>query len=161
MISFIKKIYKAIDDRLQTFCKRLPGSLYSLIVRMHRMLTYIFMGIVNTAVDYIAFYLLFGLFRIPIEWSQGLAFVTAAAHGYLLNSNLTFTEGKGRTRGQMIQYVGLDVILTILSSWFMGWIEQFEVSVLLMKTGVTIVTGLFHYVVYKFVVFRIKKEDKL
>ena len=160
MIAFIRKIYHAIDRLLQAVCRILPGPLLRLVQRLHRMLTYAFMGCVNTAVELLVFYLLYELLRVPIEISHGAGFIAASAHGYMLNSNLTFTEGRGRSRAQFVQYVGVDVVLTIVGSFFMGWIENIQAPVFLVELAVAVVTGLLHYTIYKFLVFRIKKEDK-
>lgn len=160
MIAFIRKIYHGIDRGLQAVCRILPGPLLRLVQRMHRMLTYAFMGCVNTAVELLVFFLLYQLLKVPVEISHGAGFIAASAHGYLLNSNLTFTEGRGRSRGQFIQYVGVDVVLTLVGSFFMGWIENINAPVFLVELAVAVTTGLIHYVVYKFLVFKIKKEDK-
>ena len=124
------------------------------------LLRFILVGCINTAVDYLVFYLLYRLIGLPIEICQAAGMLAAAAHGYMLNSNLTFSEGKGRSRAQFVQYVGVDVVLTILGSFFMGWIEQIRAPVFLVKLGVAIIVGLIHYVIYKLLVFRIKKNDK-
>ena len=160
MTALIRKIYHAIDRLLQAVCRILPGPLLRLVQRLHRMLTYAFMGCVNTAVEFLIFFVCYQLLRIPVEISHALGFICASAHGYMLNSNLTFTEGRGRSRAQFIQYVGVDVVLTIVGSFFMGWIENIQAPVFLVELVVAVVTGLFHYLIYKFLVFRIKKEDK-
>ena len=160
MITFIRKIYHGIDLVLQAICRILPEPLLRLVKRMHRMLTYAFMGCINTAVELLVFYLLYELLRVPVEISHGVGFIAASAHGYMLNSNLTFTEGRGRSRAQFIQYVGVDVVLALVGSFFMGWIENLNAPVFLVELAVAVVTGLIHYTIYKFLVFRIKKEDK-
>ena len=160
MTKLIQTIYHGVDRVLQILCRILPKPLYRLVERMHRFLTYAFMGGINTAVDYIVFYLLYKLFHVPIELSQAIGYLSSSAHGYMLNSNLTFLEGKGRTRGQFFQYVGLDVLLLVLSSLFMGWMERIGAPVYLMKLVVAVTVGVIHYTVYKLFVFRIKKEDK-
>ena len=160
MTKLIQTIYHGIDRVLQSICRILPKPLYRLVEQVHRLLNYAFMGAINTAVDYLVFFLLYHLFRVPIELSQAIGYLSSSAHGYMLNSNLTFLEGKGRTRGQFFQYVGLDVLLMVLGSLFMGWIEQLGAPVYLMKLFVAVTVGLIHYVVYKLFVFRIKKEDK-
>ena len=159
MTELIQKIYHGLDRGLRFVCRALPKPLCRLVERLHRFLTYAFMGGINTAVDYIVFYLLYKLFHVPIELSQGIGYLASSAHGYMLNSNLTFLEGKGRTRGQFFQYVGLDVLLLVLSSLFMGWIEQVNAPVFLMKLLVAITVGFIHYIVYKLFVFKIQKED--
>ena len=160
MIAFIKKIYRAVDGVLQDFCKNLPAPLYRLVVRLHRMLTYGFMGIINTIVDFGVFYFCKDVLHFPIGLSQGLGFFLSSSHGFMLNRNLTFTEGAGRSKGQYIQYVGVDLILSFLSGFFMDWVIQFKLPVFPVKLVLTMVLGLMHYIIYKFLVFRIKKEDK-
>ena len=160
MTKLIQTIYHGVDRVLQIICRILPKPLYRLVERMHRFLTYAFMGAINTAVDYLIFVLLYKLFHAPIELSQAVGYLGSSAHGYMLNSNLTFLEGKGRTRGQFFQYVGLDVLLLVLSSLFMGWMERIGAPVYLMKLVVAVTVGVIHYTVYKLFVFRIKKEDK-
>lgn len=160
MISLIRKIYHGVDLVLQKICRILPAPLLRLVQRMHRMLTYAFMGCVNTAVEFLVFLLLYRLLNVAVEISHGAGFICASAHGYMLNSNLTFTEGRGRSRAQFIQYVGVDVVLTVVGSFFMGWIENLNAPVLLVELAVAVATGLIHYVVYKFLVFRIKKDDR-
>lgn len=160
MKTWIRRIYHCIDLILQKICGWLPAPLYRLIKRLHRMLTYGFMGVVNTAVEMLVFVLCFRLLRVPAGISHAVGFLCASAHGYMLNSNLTFSEGRGRSRGQFIQYVGVDVVLMAVSSYFMDWIAQTGVPVMLIELAVAVCTGVIHYIVYKFLVFRIRKEDK-
>ena len=160
MIKWILKLVGFMDRILQAICRILPKPLYDLVCRFHRFLTYAFMGVLNTAVDFIMFFVMYELVGLPIEISQGIGFLCGSVNGFMLNSNLTFLEGKGRTKGQFFQYVGVDVVLVLLSSWTIGLLEDCGVPVLLNKVLVTLATGLIHYVVFKLVVFRIRKEDK-
>lgn len=127
--------------------------------RFRRLISYGIMGVVNTLLDYGVFYLLYRAIGLPIELSQAAGFLSGSVCGYLLNSNVTFREGKGRTKAQFFQYVGVDVVLTVLSSYFMGWAENQGYPVFWLKVLVTAVAALIHYVIYKYLVFRIKKED--
>ena len=128
--------------------------------RYHRMITYGFMGVINTGVEYSVFYLLYRLAGLPIESSQALGYLCGSVSGYFLNSNVTFREGKGRTHAQFIQYVGLDLALATISSVVMGVVERRGLPILPLKILVTACITLIHYVVYKYFVFRIKKEDE-
>lgn len=128
--------------------------------RYHRLISYGLMGVINTGVEYVIFYLLYRLVRLPIEASQALGYLSGSVCGYFLNSNVTFREGKGRTHGQFIQYVGLDLVLAALSSGAMGLVENLGWPILPLKILITACVSLIHYVVYKYFVFRIKKEDE-
>ena len=98
MIKAIRKLMGWIDRLLQAICRILPKPLLDLVVRWHRMLTYGFMGCINTAVDFVVFFLLYRLAGLPIELSQAAGFLCGSANGYMLNSNTTFTEGTAARR---------------------------------------------------------------
>ena len=159
MIKPIRKLLDFVDHVFRIICGILPKPLLTLIKRYHRMLTYGFMGCINTAVDFVVFFLLYRLVGLPIELSQAAGFLCGSANGYMLNSNSTFSEGCGRSKGQFFQYVGVDVVLTLCSSFYMGWAENGRLPVLVTKLIVTVATGVLHYIIYKFLVFRIRKED--
>lgn len=130
-----------------------------MLYRFRRLITYGIMGVINTVLDYAVFALCYELLHIPISVSQAIGFICGSVCGYLLNSNVTFKEGKGRTRAQGVQYVGVDVVLTFISSAVMHWVERAGLPVYLMKIAMTAVITVIHYTVYKYCVFRIKKED--
>ena len=160
MIKPIRILLNFIDRLFQIICGILPTPLLTLIKRYHRMLTYGFMGCINTAVEFVVFFLLYRLIGLrSIELCQAAGFLCGSANGYMLNSNSTFSEGRGRTKGQFFQYVGVDVVLAACSSLYMGWAENGRLPVLVTKVIVTVATGILHYIIYKFLVFRIRKED--
>lgn len=130
-----------------------------LIQRFRRLITYGIMGVINTIVDYLVFAAAYDLFGVSAGVSQALGFLTGSVCGYLLNSNITFSEGKGRTKAQFVQYVGVDIILGGLSSLAMDWAESRGFNAYLIKILLTAVIALLHYTIYKYLVFRIKKED--
>lgn len=130
-----------------------------LLWRFRRLITYGIMGVINTVLDYVVFALCYELVHVPIAISQAIGFLCGSVCGYLLNSNVTFREGKGRTKAQLVQYVGVDVVLTFVSSGIMHLAEDAGWPVYLVKIVMTAVITLIHYTIYKYCVFRIKKED--
>lgn len=130
-----------------------------LLRKFHRFITYGIMGVLNTIIDYIVFIAAYELFNIPISISQSIGFLSGSVCGYLLNSNVTFKEGKGRTKGQSLQYIGVDIVLTVLSSIFMHWVEEQQLPVYIIRIAMTAAIALIHYTIYKYFVFRIRKED--
>lgn len=130
-----------------------------LLHRFRRLITYGIMGVANTVVDYIVFALAYELLHIGAGVSQAIGFLVGSVCGYLLNSNITFAEGKGRTKAQFIQYVGVDIILGGLSSVTMAWAEGLGLNAYLVKIVLTGAVALMHYFIYKHLVFKIKKED--
>lgn len=127
--------------------------------RYRRLIVYGFVGVTNTLVDYGVFYLLYNPIGVNIELSQVAGFLSGTVVSYILNSNVTFREGKGRTKGQFLQCIGLDIVFALLSGWFMGWAEAWRCPVLVTKTVATVAVALMHYVIYKYFVFRIRKDE--
>lgn len=130
-----------------------------LLRRFKRLITYGIMGVLNTIVDYMIFAICYELGIFSVELSQDVGFMAGSVCGYLLNSNVTFSEGKGRTKAQFIQYVGVDLVLAYLSGKVMKWVETTDINVYLAKVCLTAIIALLHYTIYKYLVFRIKKED--
>lgn len=130
-----------------------------LVLKFRRIIVFGVVGVMNTLVDYAVFALCYELIHIPISVSQIVGYMSGSVFGYFMNSNFTFREGKGRTKAQGAQYIGIDVALTLLSGAFMHWVEAQSWPVYLVKIFVTVAVAVIHYIIYKFVVFRITKED--
>ena len=131
----------------------------ALLRRFRRLITFGFVGVMNTLVDYLVFALCYELLGLHISLSQIIGYASGSVCGYFVNSNVTFREGKGRTKAQGAQYIGIDVLLTLASGGFMHWVENRGWPVYAIKIFVTVAVALIHYIIYKFVVFRITKED--
>lgn len=131
----------------------------ALLRRFRRLITFGLVGVLNTLVDYLVFALCYELLGLHISLSQVIGYACGSICGYFVNSNVTFREGKGRTKAQGLQYIGIDVVLTLLSSAFMRWVELMGWPVYLFKIIMTVAIALIHYIIYKYFVFRIGKED--
>ena len=160
MRATVKKIMAVIDRFFQWICKIFPKKLREgFIVRYHRLWTYSFFGCINTVIDYGLYSLLYYVIGAPVFLAQAVALICASSNGYLLNSSITFEEGRGRTKGQYFQYVGVDIVLALLSAGFMQWAEtHIALPMILIKICMTAVITVIHYIVYKKLVFRIDKE---
>ena len=130
-----------------------------LFKKFRRIIVFGIVGVLNTLVDYAVFALCYELICVPISISQILGYMSGSVFGYFMNSGFTFREGRGRTKAQGAQYIGIDVVLTLLSGAFMHFVESRDWPVYIIKILVTVAVAVIHYILYKFVVFRITKED--
>jgi putative flippase GtrA len=162
MRKLVKKIMRFIDGILRAVCRIFPRSFREgVVVRFHRLWTYCFFGCINTAIDFGVFSLLKLVLHVPVGIAQAAGLLCGSSNGYLLNSTITFGEGRGRTKGQYFQYVGVDVVLAVLTGAFMQWAEtHVPLPAIVMKIPVTAVATVIHYIVYKKVVFRIRKDER-
>ena len=152
----------AVDRVFRFICRIFPKTIREgFIVRFHRLWTYGFFGCINTAVDYGLYSLLYYALGAPVWLAQVIGLIAGSSNGYLLNSSITFEEGRGRTKGQYFQYVGVDIVLAIFTAAFMQWSEnRVPIPMILIKVCMTAFITVVHYIVYKKVVFRIGKEEE-
>lgn len=130
-----------------------------LLRRFKRLISFGIVGIINTLVDYGVFTLCYRALTLGAGLSQAMGYVCGSVCGYILNSSVTFREGRGRTRGQFLQYLAVDAIFIALTSAVMSWAEKAGLNAYITKIVLTAVVMLLHYVIFKYLVFRIKKED--
>ena len=162
MRKLVKIIMGAIDRIFRWICKIFPRVIREgFIERFHRLWTYGFFGCINTAIDYGVYSLLYYVLGVPVSIAQAIGLITGSSNGYLLNSTITFEEGRGRTKGQYFQYVGVDIVLAILTGAFMQWAEtHIALPMILIKVIMTAFVTVIHYLVYKKLVFKIRKEER-
>ena len=162
MRKFVKTVMGAIDKVFQVICRIFPKVIREgIIVRFHRLWTYGFFGCINTAIDYGLYALLYYVLGVPVLIAQAVGLICGSSNGYLLNSSITFEEGRGRTKGQYFQYVGVDIVLAVFTGAFMQWSEtHIDLPMILIKVFMTGFITVVHYLVYKKLVFKIRKEDR-
>ena len=162
MRKLVKTIMGAIDRVFRWICKLFPRVIREgFIERFHRLWTYGFFGCMNTAIDYGLYSLLYYVLGVPVLIAQAVGLICGSSNGYLLNSTITFEEGRGRTKGQYFQYVGVDIVLALLTGAFMQWAEtHIDLPMILIKVIMTAVVTVIHYLVYKKLVFRIRKDER-
>ena len=162
MRKLVKTIMGVIDRFFRWICGIFPRVIREgFIVRYHRLWTYGFFGCINTAIDYGVYSLLYYVLGVPVFIAQAVGLITGSSNGYLLNSSITFEEGRGRTKGQYFQYVGVDVVLAVVSGAFMQWAEtHLSLPMIVVKVIMTAVITVIHYLVYKKLVFKIRKGER-
>ena len=162
MRKFVKTVMAFIDRILRAICRIFPRAIREgFIERYHRLWTYGFFGLINTAIDYGVYSLLYYVIGAPVALAQAVGLFCGSCNGYLLNSSITFEEGRGRTKGQFFQYVGVDIVLALLSGAFMQWAEgRVPLPMILIKVIMTAIVTVIHYIVYKKLVFKIRKDDR-
>ena len=151
-----------IDRVFRWICRIFPRVIREgFIERYHRLWTYGFFGCINTAIDYGVYSLLYYVLGAPVFIAQAVGLICGSSNGYLLNSSITFEEGRGRTKGQYFQYVGVDIVLAVASGAFMQWAEtHLALPMILVKVIMTAVITVIHYLVYKKLVFKIRKDER-
>ena len=161
MRTAVKKIMAFIDRIFRVICRIFPRAFRECVIeRFHRLWTYGFFGCINTAIDYGLYSLLYYVIGAPVWLAQAVGLICGSSNGYLLNSSITFEEGRGRTKGQYFQYVGVDIALILISAGFMQWAEtHLPIPMILVKVVMTGFITVVHYIIYKKVIFRIREGE--
>ena len=162
MRRIVKTIMGVIDRIFRWICGIFPRVIREgFIEKYHRLWTYGFFGCINTAIDYGIYSLLYYVLGVPVSIAQFVGLVCGSSNGYLLNSTITFEEGRGRTKGQYFQYVGVDIVLAVFTGAFMQWAEtHIALPMILVKVCMTAFITVVHYLVYKKIVFKIRKDER-
>ena len=162
MRKFVKTVMGGIDRFFRWICGIFPEKFRTgFIERFHRLWTYGFFGCINTAIDYGLYALLYYVIGAPVALAQAVGLIAGSSNGYLLNSTITFEEGRGRTKGQYFQYVGVDIVLALFTGAAMQWAEgRVPLPMILVKVCMTGFITIVHYIVYKKIVFRIRKDER-
>ncbi len=162
MRKFVKTVMGGIDRFFRWICGIFPKKFRTgFIERFHRLWTYGFFGCINTAIDYGLYALLYYVIGAPVALAQAVGLIAGSSNGYLLNSTITFEEGRGRTKGQYFQYVGVDIVLALFTGAAMQWAEgRVPLPMILVKVCMTGFITIVHYIVYKKIVFRIRKDER-
>lgn len=111
-------------------------------------------GGVNTAIDLLAFMLLFYLLVVPLLAANALAYVIGTVNGFFLNKHWTFSarHARGRTAPQLLAYLLIYTIGLTLSTAVV-WALVPALPALLAKCAAVVVSAAFNFVASRRFIF--------
>ena len=133
--------------------------LVQLILHHKRFLIFSTVGGINTGVDFAVFKAIYLATPLPAPFCQAISYTAGVICSFILNRHITFRDGE---RSKLTQEMGwfLAVNAVSLSTSVVGMYlltELADVSTLLSKVLVTILTGFMNYFGFKIFVFRVKE----
>lgn len=132
-----------------------------LIQKYREAISYLFFGILTTAVNYIVYLIFSPLFRSTVIPTV-IAWIAAVAFAYVTNRTFVFrSEAKGKELiGEMLRFVGARLLsggADVIFMWVSVDILSFNDKIMKLLANVFVV--IFNYAAGKFVVFNAKRKN--
>jgi putative flippase GtrA len=123
-----------------------------------RFLKFCSVGLVNTAVDYLSFFILSSVLSVNIYISQGAAFMIATLNSYLLNRRFTFKESAPLFGKKLLFFYILNIftmLISVLSLYILC--DIFFINEFIAKIPIMPITFLINFFGNRLLIFRYAK----
>lgn len=127
----------------------------------HReIISYLFFGVLTTAVDFISYFIFTRLFTINEVWANVLSQAVAILFAYVTNKIFVFEDKTNTPFELVVQFVKFVscrlVTMVINSAMFAVMIDMMHISDLITKVIVSVVVIILNYIFSKLIIFRKK-----
>lgn len=129
-------------------------------VQFKRFFTYALVGCVDTALDWAAFAAAHELLRLTAPTCQAVGYLVGAVSSYLLNGRITFRDGSGKRWLQCIKFITWNVFSLLVSTGLIALLTAWGMNAYYAKVGVTLEVALLNYFGYKYLVFKVRDDQK-
>lgn len=113
-------------------------------------------GLINTALDCSLYYILIN-FLSPAR-AQPIALTAGLVSSFLINRKYTFKSNKKIFSVELLKYIIISAVSIIISPVLIAYFD-FRSNEFLAKIPVTIITGVFNYILCRFWVYRSINTD--
>lgn len=119
------------------------------------LITYNFIGLINTAIDFGLFFVFVHWFHIPITLSQIFSYSGGTINSYFMNRKLTFKSNKTVNLKEFISFIVINVFsLTISALVLNGMIALINGNLLISKIVATCFSMIINYLGQRCFTFR-------
>ncbi|MFA6513680.1 MAG: GtrA family protein [Patescibacteria group bacterium] len=142
------------------FSTRYPGLFYTCEKRKS-VIKFFFAGSTAALVDLVFLFLFHGIFKWNLVLSTSLAFILSFAVSFTLQKFWTFRNySQKRIPVQFVLYIGNAFIGLNINGFLMHLLaNKLGIWYLLAQVIVNVMIGVYNFFVYKFIVFRTKKDE--
>ncbi len=120
-------------------------------------ITYIIFGVLTTAVNFLAFYLLNNLIHMHYLWANALAWVVAVAFAFVTNKQVVFESKSWALKSTLKEAVGFTggriVTLLLEQGGMLLFVEAMHIHEMVAKVVLAVVVVILNYVFSKLWVF--------
>ena len=131
-----------------------------LLIRFKRLITFCFVGVINTLADFLVYTLLGSLTQLPLYVCQACGYVVGIIVSFVLNSSVTFKKGSTTSLGtQIVRFVlvnGVSLLVSMLLIYLL--VDLGGVNKYIGKIIVTPIVMAINYFGYKILVFGVKDK---
>lgn len=131
----------------------------SLLIKYKRVILFLVIGGINTAVDFLVFTAAGYLTPLAVEYCQACGYCAGLISSYILNQTFTFRDAeKGGTSMKIIRFVAVNAVSLGVSMYGIRLFISLGLHKYVAKAIITVVTMVINYIGYKLFVFKIKEK---
>ncbi len=131
----------------------------SLIIKYKRVILFLIIGGINTAVDFLIFTAAEQFTPLAIEYSQACGYVAGLISSYILNQSITFRDAeKSNTLPKIARFIIVNAVSLGVSMYGIKMLTMLGLNKYVAKVIITFVTMAINYIGYKLFVFRVKER---
>lgn len=115
---------------------------------------YFSVGILNTALHWLVFYLLNSTTAIGQAWSNLTAFAVAVTFSFFVNARYTFKATATTTR--YLAFVSFMTVISFMTGWIADLYNSPPIFTLIVFSGISLILG---FIYSRYIVFREKANE--
>ena len=135
-----------------------------LLIKYKEVISYLFFGVLTTAVDFVSYYILTRFLHLEEGFSNVLAQFIAILFAYITNKLFVFEDKTDGFKSLIIQFgkfFSLRLVTLVLNSvMFIVMIDKLGINDIVTKVIVSVIVIILNYVFSKLIVFKGKEKQQ-
>lgn len=135
-----------------------------LLIKYKEIISYLFFGVLTTAVDFVSYYILTRFLHLDEGFSNVLAQFLAIVFAYVTNKLFVFEDKSNGFKSLVIQFgkfFSLRLVTLVLNSiLFIVMIDKMGINDIITKAIVSVIVIILNYVFSKLIVFKSKEKQQ-
>ena len=125
-----------------------------------RLVKFNIVGIMNTSIDFIVFYILTTFVSFSVVPAQILAYSMGVINSYFMNRFWTFNVKGEHNKKQFLLFILVNLVALSLSTILIYLLAKVIEQVMIAKVMVTLIVMVINYLGQKYIIFNDRKEDE-
>lgn len=135
-----------------------------LLIKNKEVISYLFFGVLTTAVDFVSYFALTRFLHLNEEFSNVLAQFIAILFAYVTNKLFVFKDKTNNFKSLIVQFgkfFSLRLVTLVLNSvMFIIMIDKLGINDIITKVIVSVIVIILNYVFSKLIVFKGKEKQQ-
>lgn len=135
-----------------------------LLIKYKEVISYLFFGVLTTAVDFVSYYILTRLLSLDEGFSNVLAQFLAIVFAYVTNKLFVFEDKTNTIKSLIIQFgkfFSLRLVTLVINTvLFIIMIDKLGINDMITKAIVSVIVIILNYVFSKLIVFKAKEKQQ-
>lgn len=125
-----------------------------------RLVKFNIVGVMNTSIDFIVFYILTTFVSFSVVPAQIIAYSMGVINSYFMNRYWTFNVKGGHNKKQFLLFILVNLVALSVSTILIYLLVKVIEQVMIAKIIVTLIVMIINYLGQKYMIFIDRKEDE-